>query len=232
MSNGPTKLEDTTTVSIDPYITETLPKLQTITSAQEVMLLKDRIESQLKEFASYLSSQGVDMQTPLVSRDGYPRADIDVLQVRLARRNINMLRNDLRKVMERMQELLVTYFKTPGSTTTDSSGPNANSKATTRGPAEVGSSEYEVPFAVLREVVSGGPAARAGVKDGDKLLVIGAVNASNHRKLKEVQKEVLEHEDKPLEAVVLRGTERLRLPLTPTRAWDGVGLLGCRITEL
>ena len=231
MSNESAKLEDTATVSIDPYISETLPKLQTITSAEEVMRLKDSIESQLKEFASYLSSQGVDMETPLVSRDGYPRADIDVLQVRLARRNINMLRNDLRKVMERMQELLVTYFKTPENTKVNPSGTDASSE-TTKSSAEVHGSEYEVPFAVLREVISGGPAARAGVKDGDKLLGIGAVNASNHNKLKGVQKEVLEHEDKLLEATVLRGTERLRLSLTPTRAWDGAGLLGCRITEL
>ena len=194
MSNGSTKLEDTATVSIDPYISETLPKLQTITSAEEVMRLKDRIESQLKEFASYLSSQGVDMETPLVSRDGYPRADIDVLQVRLARRNINMLRNDLRKVMERMQELLVTYFKTPEGTKVNPSGTDASSE-TTKSSAGVRGSEYEVPFAVLREVVPGGPAARAGVKDGDKLLKIGAVNASNHNKLKGVQREVLEHED-------------------------------------
>lgn len=41
-----------------------------------------------------------DMETPLVTGDGYPRSDIDVVQVRLCRVKIIKLQNDYRWVSE------------------------------------------------------------------------------------------------------------------------------------
>lgn len=46
-----------------------------------------------------LRAQGVGMNDPLVTSDGFPRSDVDLYTVRLTRQNINRLRNDLQSKM-------------------------------------------------------------------------------------------------------------------------------------
>lgn len=49
-------------------------------SFAELQRKKDDMEAELKALGSVLDSHGVDMQTPLLTRDGFPRADLDVAQ--------------------------------------------------------------------------------------------------------------------------------------------------------
>ena len=81
------------------------------------------------------------MQTPLLSSDGFPRSDIDVVEVRTTRVKIIKLKNDLRSVMEEISSRLLSQFQT-----------NAFCKT-----LEI-SQEKPVPFAIITEVVSNSPA--------------------------------------------------------------------------
>ena len=65
-----------------------------------LMLRKDAIEAEIDAQASVLRANNVTMQSPLVDADGFPRADIDVWEVRHARVRIIELRNDLKDVMD------------------------------------------------------------------------------------------------------------------------------------
>lgn len=65
-----------------------------------LMLRKEAIEAEIDARASVLKANNVTMQSPLVDPEGFPRADIDIWEVRHARVRIIELRNDLKDVMD------------------------------------------------------------------------------------------------------------------------------------
>merc|ERR1719430_1275600 len=67
------------------------------------MKQKDIIEEEIKALNEVLESQNVGMDDPLVDQEGFPRADIDVYQVRHARSNIRTKTTDLKEVMKKIE---------------------------------------------------------------------------------------------------------------------------------
>jgi hypothetical protein len=53
---------------------------------------RDRIEAELAAAAAALAGMGGDVHGPLVDRDGFPRADVDVYQVRTLRHRMRRTR--------------------------------------------------------------------------------------------------------------------------------------------
>lgn len=198
---------------IDPTVAAGLQKLSEL-SLKDVDSLKRVIEAELGSNLQRLSDEHADMDSPLVV-NGYPRSDIDVLQVRLIRHNVNVLRNDLRKVLERSHELINQHF--------------GELQVKTR---QEPSSESTIPFARITEVVSGGPAEQAGFQLDDRLISLGHIHVGNHMKLSNLQNLVIQNEDRPLPVKLIRNGHTIHLKLTPSRRWQGKGLLGCRLAEL
>lgn len=125
------------------------------------------------------------MQTPLCTFDGYPRDDIDVAQIRIARSRIIHLRNDYKGLMNKIEKGLHAHHATI-----------AASLATTP-PSPLASSStqlIEVPFAKVNTVVPGSPAAEAGMRPGDLIKRFGTVNALNHSRLSRVAELVTQDE--------------------------------------
>lgn len=58
---------------------------------------------------SSFQNDNVGMSGPLVDAEGFPRNDIDVYQVRLARQTIICLQNDHKELMNQIQTLLNQY---------------------------------------------------------------------------------------------------------------------------
>lgn len=79
--------------------------------ARSLMARKDAIEAQIEEQGAIIRSHDADMQTPLVDREGFPRADIDVWAVRTARVRIIELRNDLSEVREELAKALERVYE-------------------------------------------------------------------------------------------------------------------------
>nr|XP_044989036.1 26S proteasome non-ATPase regulatory subunit 9 isoform X2 [Jaculus jaculus] len=78
-----------------------------VCNIEALMRRKEEIEAQIKAYYDVLESQkGVGMNEPLVDREGYPRADVDLYQVRTARHNIICLQNDHKAVMKQVEEAL------------------------------------------------------------------------------------------------------------------------------
>jgi 26S proteasome non-ATPase regulatory subunit 9 len=70
---------------------------------------KIRIETEISNWKSVLDSEGnVGMDGKLVDQDGYPRNDIDVSKVRLARQKIICLSNDHKAIMTKIEEILIS----------------------------------------------------------------------------------------------------------------------------
>ncbi|KAF2735713.1 26S proteasome non-ATPase regulatory subunit 9 [Polyplosphaeria fusca] len=219
VSSGPTSAGYTNGVSKDHL------------SLRELVAEKDRVEAELKELGKVLDSHGVNMNTTLTTFDGFPRADIDVAQIRTTRARIVRLKNDYKDLMSRIERGLHEHH----ARIQEDAQSNSTSAAET---AESSSGPLEAPFARVNGVVPHSPADSAGLKVGDTITKFGWVDWTNHDKLSRVAEAVGQNEGLPMTVKVLRPStsggpsEPVQMQLTPRRNWGGRGLLGCHLLPL
>ncbi|KAK4237143.1 ras family-domain-containing protein [Achaetomium macrosporum] len=204
-------------------------------SIAELQRKKDIIEGELKALGGVLDSHGVDMNTSLLTPDGFPRADIDVAQIRTTRARIIHLRNDWKDLMAVIEKRLHEHFASLNDDNAEE--PVAPANANTSLPADSIPERLDRPFAKVNTVVDNSPAATAGLKPGDLIRNFGYVNHENHDDLKKVAECVQGNEGQNILVKVSRSSagsrpQELRLTLTPRRNWGGRGMLGCHILPL
>ncbi|KAF1955388.1 26S proteasome non-ATPase regulatory subunit 9 [Byssothecium circinans] len=201
-------------------------------SLQELIAEKDRLEMELKALGQVLDSHGVNMNTGLTTFDGFPRADIDVAQIRTTRSRIIRLKNDYKDLMTRIEKGLHEHHARMQE---DSAAASANPlmAASSSGPAAL-----EAPFAKVNSVAEGSPAASAGLRVGDTITKFGWVDWTNHDKLARLTQVVSQNEGLPITIGALRPSasggpsEIVETLLTPRRNWGGRGMLGCHLLPL
>lgn len=186
-----------------------------------LMKQKDEYEAELAAMAEVLKTQGCGMDEELVDADGFPRADIDVYQVRHARHGIRTKGNDLKALMGRIEQGLYSLHaqareSAPGGVVLSSPKPTPT----------------VAPFARVLVVVEGGPAEGAGIRQGDLVAKFGTVTKENFTGLKNISDVAAASKDRAVEMTVIRGQGSLRLRLTPNDGWGGQGLLGFKIRPL
>ncbi|KAE8162176.1 hypothetical protein BDV40DRAFT_265780 [Aspergillus tamarii] len=210
-------------------------------SMVELMQEKERIEEELSALSSVLTSHGVNMNSSLTTFDDFPRADIDVAQIRTIRAKIIRLRYDHKEVMKYLEKGIHDHFSnlqraqgdTSSASNTDGSSRiqsnligNSSSEAAMFGP----------PFAIVNSVAAASPADQAGLKAGDKIRSFGIINWINHERLSKVAELVQQNEGRTLIVKALRqdgvNARELDLELVPRRGWGGRGLLGCHLVPL
>jgi 26S proteasome non-ATPase regulatory subunit 9 len=137
------------------------------------------------------------MNTSLLTPDGFPRADIDVVTIRTTRSRIIHLRNDWKELMNVIEKRLHEHFATVES---DESDNEEETKKETTASAEAARVEVDLtslprdpvpealdqPFAKVNTVADNSPAAAAGLKPGDLIRNFGYVNFQNHDNLRKV----------------------------------------------
>ena len=181
------------------------------------------------------------MNTPLLTPDGFPRADLDVAQIRTTRARIIHLRNDYKELMVVIEKAVHAHFenlqKNPVQAAT--SAPLAN--GTTNGvngthATRAAATILEPPFAKVNSVVEGSPAEQAGLKPQDLIREFGYVNRRNHDGLKKVAECVMGNEGQNVLVKVSRGigfdAQEMNLTLVPRKDWGGRGMLGCHIVPI
>lgn len=206
-------------------------RADTISDIQELMRRKEEIEAQIKANYDVLEGQkGVGMNEPLVDCEGYPRADVDLYQVRTARHNIICLQNDHKAVMKQVEEALhQLHARDKEKQARDMA--EAHREAMSH---RLGQSESPSPpqaFARVNSVSPDSPAGIAGLQVDDEIVEFGSVNAQNFQSLQNISSVVQHSEGKPLNVTVMRRGQRHQLRLVPTR-WTGKGLLGCKVVPL
>ncbi|KAI1500116.1 hypothetical protein F5X99DRAFT_410437 [Biscogniauxia marginata] len=202
-------------------------------SFAELQLKKENMEAELKALGGVLDSHGVNMETPLTTRDGFPRADIDVAQIRTTRARIIHLKNDYKDLMNAIEKHLHQHFASLQET--DEVAPTSTTRVGVLGDSLP--ETLDEPFAKVNSVVTGSPADAAGLKAGDEIRNFGYVNKDNHDGLKKVAECVQGNEGQRVLVKVSRRTDstvrqELHLNLTPRRDWGGRGLLGCHILPI
>jgi 26S proteasome non-ATPase regulatory subunit 9 len=118
--------------------------------ANQLMESRSNIEAELEAHFSILKANDVTMETPLIDREGFPRADVDIYAVRGARKRIVELRNDLKAIMEEMATALESIYALP----------EANGVGSTSSAEEEGGDQPK-PFARVDGVAPNSPASDA-----------------------------------------------------------------------
>ena len=183
------------------------------------------------------------MTTSLLTPDGFPRADLDVAQVRTTRSRIIHLRNDYKELMNVIEKAVHKHFeflqKNPlpeSSGFTRQSTTNGTNGTYAAAALAEASQVLEAPFAKVNSVVEGSPAAQAGLKPQDLIRRFGYVDRRNHEGLKKVAECVQGNEGQIVLVKVSRGlgedVQELSLNLVPRKDWGGRGLLGCHIVPI
>ncbi|KAL2212285.1 26S proteasome non-ATPase regulatory subunit 9 [Sarocladium strictum] len=204
-------------------------------SFTELQRKKDDVEAELKALGGVLDSHGVNMDTPLLTRDGYPRSDIDVAQIRTTRARIIRLRNDYKELMSHIEKFLHEHFASLSEGENRPVASGSRDEAAMLADADLNT--LEAPFAKVNTVAAGSPADSAGLKAGDEIRSFGYVNRNNHDGLKKVAECVQGNEGNNIFIRVSRPSgatqrEELRLTLVPRKDWGGRGMLGCHILPL
>lgn len=191
--------------------------------ARALMSQKENIEAELDAQFSILKANNIDMTTPLVDREGFPRADVDLYAIRHARKRINELRNDYKAVMNEIETALQAVYdpSTVGSSPQEVAQPASLSD----------SAESLVAFARVDGVAPNSPAAEAGLRREDLILKFGSLARSSFtaNSLQPLADLVSVNENRELQVVISRSEETMSLKLIPRKGWGGRGMLGCHI---
>ncbi|KAK0520371.1 putative 26S proteasome regulatory subunit, partial [Tilletia horrida] len=165
------------------------------------------------------------LTSPLVDDEGFPRADIDIYAIRIARNRIAHLRNDRLAVTEQMAEAMRQAFLEPPGGAGGQSLQNGNhADSSSISSSSVGSSSGSStvplkPFARINSVSQGSPADLAGLREGDALvsfagLSVAASSEAPAPSLTDLPP--LVREGQPIEVIVSREEqETVTLELTP-----------------
>ncbi|KAF2813093.1 26S proteasome non-ATPase regulatory subunit 9 [Mytilinidion resinicola] len=202
-------------------------------SLMELIREKDRLEAELSALGSVLDSHGVNMNTGLTTFDGFPRADIDVAQIRTTRARIIRLKNDYKGIMGRIEKGLHAHHAAMAEAAQN--GSVASTSALEPAAGSSGAGTLEAPFAKVNSVVPGSPAESAGLQAGDSIVKFGTVDWTNHDKLSKVAEAVSQNEGLPIIVKVLRvnisggRAQEVQMNLTPRKNWGGRGMLGCHL---
>jgi 26S proteasome regulatory subunit N4 len=180
---------------------------------------------------------GAGLTGSLVDSQGYPRADLDLYQVRQQRQRVNCLRNDHKALMKEIETLL---HKLHAVQATQAHEEATNSQQqTSLSSTESGRAASAtvlppvvppplVPFARIENVLENSPAVESGLCKDDLILKFGDVDSTNSRGLLAVSSVVADNIGKAISVEVMRNGQRLDNPLSVTpKPWTGPGVLGC-----
>ncbi|KAH7293597.1 hypothetical protein KP509_28G032000 [Ceratopteris richardii] len=214
---------------------------------------RSELETEMNVIISRLCRPGgPGLEGNLLDREGFPRADIDIFQVRGDRQRLSVLRNDHKSLTEQIEKNIGILHSThtvltlpqkrtaegeevhPRSIpTTDSE----SSRLTSQTPPIVPSSRTAemhppagLPFAVFDEVQEGSPAKLDGIMIGDQLIKFGSVEGGDNVLIR-LAAEGHMNEGKAVPVIVLRRGVQVQLTVTP-RPWSGPGLLGCHVQQI
>ncbi|KAI1004083.1 hypothetical protein K3495_g4124 [Podosphaera aphanis] len=202
----------------------------------ELQAKKNNLEAEIRALSSVLDSHNVDMKTSLLTPDGFPRADIDVAQIRTTRARITYLVNDLKSLMSVIERHIHAHFakiSANESRSSESVTKEEHSLSSQPAPDNI-QPPLTLPFAKVGSVVEHGPADSAGLQSGDLIRSFGFVNASNNDGLKRLSECVNGNIGHDISVKVSRPLsggriQELDLVLKPSQNWGGRGLLGCHV---
>eukprot|EP01134_Creolimax_fragrantissima_P003134 CFRG3134T1 len=208
--------------------------------AKSLLKKKDEAEEELKDLYEALRSHGVGMSESLVDSEGFPRADLEIHQIRILRNTIAHKTTDNKQLTSCLEKAIHELHAEASQSSHRTNRTEALTTTTTSASILVPASQPEEavadisslkPFLNVSSVIESSPAWSAGIEKGDGILMLGSANAENFQGLQDIADLVNDCENRNVHVAVVRGEERLRLNLIPKK-WSGRGLLGCHIVPV
>ncbi|CAD7954098.1 unnamed protein product [Amoebophrya sp. A120] len=155
---------------------------------QDLIAQKDKLERNIEILTEFLTAPNMPGLTGnLLDAEGFPRADIDLYQVRDARNKIACYQNDHKAVMRKIDQSLqslhaLSRVSVPiANSTSFASGLSSNNNVA--GSSNKLKLRSGPPFAVIDKVFPGSPAEEAGVLPGDLVKRFGTVTLGQPKTL-------------------------------------------------
>lgn len=217
-----------------PMVHTGLPTSETLEYSRNLQTLlhsRAKIEQSLDEYAAVLDRNHIDLTTPLITPDGYPRSDIDVASVRIARTAIIRLRNDYKAIEKQMESAVHEAFKNGTSI-------ESERQAATPDNAQTAAAAVDAAFCFINSVASGSPAESAGFLKDDKIVTFGLINLTNHDKLQGLAREVQRAlgQSRAIPVTITRQEQGLpvvlKKSLRPQNDWGGRGSVGAHFLPI
>ena len=190
-----------------------------VDAVKELILKREKMEKELKALGEVLESHYIGMDEPLVDADGFPRSDVDINTVRSTRVQIIYIQNDLKKVMQEIEDGLH-----------DIHAAAREGKIAFPKQSQEDESHSLKPFLKVDHVTAGSPAKAAGLEVNDLIMKFGSITISNFSNLQTISSVVKNSENHGIPITIRRGESVTQLSLTPKK-WTGRGLLGCNIVH-
>ncbi|KAG5670927.1 hypothetical protein PVAND_001156 [Polypedilum vanderplanki] len=187
---------------------------------------KEKIEKKIEEYGVVLKNNNIGFHEPLVDEEGFPRNDIDVRSVRLARTQIICLQNDLKNLMKVIDEGLQKYFYDRKDV------PEASSSKLPPQMKKLSLNENMRPFLVINVVDPNSPGEMCGVQVNDLICSFGSINYTNFKDLSQIGELVKNCEKQQVKITVRRNGNYMDLILVPKLGWGGNGFLGFKVAAL
>ncbi|CAG9807900.1 unnamed protein product [Chironomus riparius] len=191
---------------------------------------KERIEKEIQNHGVALKNNNIGFNEPLVDSEGFPRNDIDVRSVRLARTQIVCLQNDLKDITKAIEEGLAKYFVEKKDMPSSSSVPSL-SNISLESKSEVLKDVELKPFLIVSMVSENSPGSIVGLQMNDRILTFGSINCYNFKDLNQIGELVNNSKNHHIKIKLRRNEIDLELILTP-KIWNGQGLLGFKINAI
>ena len=193
---------------------------------------RDALELEADAIGSELNSPGPNNEPPagiktsLIDKEGFPRGDIDLFNVKAKRQRLAVLNTDHKALMSEIERTLhLVHSELPSVEEMMAQKPAAE-------PARVQEfSAASKAFAIIDEILDTSPAKEAGLMNGDELLAFGRVSAQTSDALNAVPSVVRDNVNKRIPLTIRRGGSVLSVMITP-KSWGGRGLLGCHLTPI
>ena len=183
-----------------------------------------------------------------LTAEGFPRADVDVIRVRQLRNEVALAQTDHMAIMHQIEALMFQPdHSADGKASASGSeaaaapaGRTSSARATApAAPMPVAPAAAASPSAPLTaflavvDVLDDSPAARAGIRTGDKVTQWGSITAvsAGSSALTAVSAVVQHSRGAPVPVSVLRHGRAHSLTLVPT-SWAGPGLTGLRLEAM
>ncbi|EUD67342.1 26S proteasome non-ATPase regulatory subunit 9 [Plasmodium inui San Antonio 1] len=155
---------------------------------------RDEIEQEIKENVEFLEApenKSVGMKGKLIDEEGFPRNDIDIYSIRVARNKVICLKNDYLNVNKRIEEYLHKVhtshpiIRVQRSKGKDEQGndPNESSPESHVEDYDESAPDYEAlieeakrsTFAMIDDMVENSPSHKAGLRINDYVIQFGDI---------------------------------------------------------
>ena len=135
---------------------------------------REALEIESMAISSELNSPGINgepsagVKSPLVDAEGYPRSDIDIMNVRSKRNRLAIINTDHMALMKDIEKELANYHSSAGNAdggglVSGSSVFNASGSGGSSSSSSSSSNRSYISFALIDEILPDSPAAAAGI---------------------------------------------------------------------